>query len=79
MNVRLADVDAKSRYQQIIGADLTIPLTSPLYQPAAMTPMRTTVREVAKKLKGEPHGGFNSKVAELVTQAHVQLEKMRRG
>ena len=71
--------DAKSRYEQIIRTDVSVPLASPLYQPGAMTSMRTTVGEVAKKLKGEPHAAFNSKVAELVTQAHIQLTKIAQG
>ena len=70
---------AQSIYEHIIRTDLTVPLASPLYQPAAMSSMRTTVGEVAKKIKGEPHAAFNRKVAELVIQAHIQLKKIAQG
>jgi hypothetical protein len=74
-----APAAAKQQYEKILNTDLTVPLASPLYQPAAMAQMRTLVAEVIKDLKGQPHGEVNPAVATLVTQAHVQLRKIAAG
>jgi hypothetical protein len=74
-----AATDAQAKYEQIIGTDLSIPLGSPLYQPTPLTAMRTVVAEVVKDMQGAPHAPFNSKVAEAVLQAYIQLKKLEQG
>src|SRR5262249_39715774 len=67
---------ARSRYENIVTTAQTVPLTSPLYQPAAMASMITIVGEAVKELKGEPHQVVNPQVAKIVMQANLQLQKI---
>jgi hypothetical protein len=69
-------VAAKAKYESVIKTDLTVPLTSVLYQAAALAPMRTAAGEVVKEMRGQPHAATNPKVAVMIMQANVQLQKI---
>ncbi|MDF2629586.1 MAG: hypothetical protein K0R39_3417 [Symbiobacteriaceae bacterium] len=75
--------EAKQKYQQILGIDAglkpVLPATSPLYQPAAFTPMKATVGELIKKLSGQPYAPVNPQVAEVAISAFTNLKKIALG
>jgi hypothetical protein len=67
---------ARQQYEKVIASDLSVPADSPLYRAAPMAAMSSAVAEVAKELSGQPHAEVSPKVAELVTQAYLQLRKI---
>lgn len=66
-------IQAMAKYEEIIRTDLTIPASGSLYQHALLQPMITTVEEVVKEIRQEPHGAVNPQVATIVMEAHVRL------
>lgn len=73
-----ASADAKVQYEKVIGTDLSVPTGSPLYQ-GALASMRDGATETAKEIQGQAHADVNPKVAELVTRAYLQLQKIANG
>ena len=67
---------ARTRYQQIIKNDRTVPVNSHLYKTQPMMPMRAKVREAVKELQGEASQPVNPQIVELVGAAIVQLDKI---
>jgi receptor-binding and translocation channel-forming TcA subunit of Tc toxin len=71
--------DAQARYANLIGADGTVSAGSPLYSAGAFASILTQAREVAKKLAGQPSAAVNPRVAQAVSSAYVQLQKITAG
>jgi hypothetical protein len=69
---------AKVQYEKIINTDLTVPNNSPLYQAAAMVPMRAIALDVVKLIRGQA-ASVNPAVASLIMQANIQLRKIAQG
>lgn len=70
---------ARQKYERIINTDLSVPPASPLYQSAIMQPMQAVVAEALKELRGEPHAPVNPRVLAIVSEAHMQLQKIANG
>ena len=66
--------EAKKRYEQIIRTDLSVPNTSPLYQPAPFAAMTAMAGEVVKEMRNQPHGVVNPRVAQVIIQASMRLK-----
>jgi len=66
---------AKAQYEKIINTDLTVPNNSPLYQAAAMQPMRNIAADVVRMIRGQ-QVSVNPNVAALIMQANIQLRKI---
>jgi receptor-binding and translocation channel-forming TcA subunit of Tc toxin len=70
--------DARAQYEKLIGTDLSVPAGSPLYQ-GALASIRDAATETAKEIQGQAHAEVNPKVAELVTRAYLQLQRIANG
>ena len=70
---------ARQQYEQIINLGPVVPVGSQLYAPAPFLPMRVVAGEVVKRLRGQPHGDINPRVAQLVSAALTQLRKIQVG
>jgi hypothetical protein len=71
--------EAQTKYEAIILAGLVINPSSPLYSPEPFAPLKVEIRKVVELMSGKAREDINPKIAGLVINAHIQLQKIKAG